>query len=143
MPYQYKTRSNLLESSELKKTEPRVSGLRFFIEVAWPLSCCNYTLAVVVHTGAQLLYVLDDGGSGNVGRMLGIDGDIGHGGDDGGEDDVPVLGGILVQGNFDALEDFDLLGQGVEGGLETQGGLATQLVAALKLEHYDMLDHCF
>ena len=115
----------------------------FFIEVAWPLSYWNYTLAVVVDAGAEFFHVLDDGCSGHVSGMLGIGGDVGHGGNDGGEDDVPVLGGILVQGDFDALEDVDLLGQGVEGGLETQGGLATQLVAALKLEHYDMLDHCF
>ncbi len=46
-----------------------------------------------------------------MGRMLGIDGDVGHGGDDGGEDDVPVLGRILVQGDFNALENVDLGGR--------------------------------
>ena len=100
-------------------------------------------LAVVVDAGAQFFHVLDDGGSGDVGRMLGVGGDIGHGGNDGGEDDVPVLGGILVQGDFDALEYVDLLGQGVEGGLETQGSLAAEFVAALELEPDNVLDHCF
>ena len=114
----------------------------FFIKVAWPLLAATI-LAIIVDAGAEFFHLLDDGCGSHVGGMLGIGGDVGHGGHDGGEDDVPVLGGILVQGDFDALEDVDLLGQGVEGGLETQGSLATQLVAALELEHYDMLDHYF
>ena len=97
---------------------------------------------VVVHTGAQLLHVLDDGSGGDMSGMLGIDSDIVHGGNDGGEDDVPVLAGILVKGDLDAQEDIDLLGKCVESSLESQGGLVTQFVTALKLEHYDMLGHC-
>ena len=97
--------------------------------------------AIIVHAGAQLLHVLDDGSGSHVGRMLGIDGHVGHGGHNCGEDDVPVLGGILVEGYLDALEHVDLGGQSVKGLLEAQGGLAAHLVASLQFEHYNVLGH--
>ena len=75
--------------------------------------------------------------------MRGIGGDVGHGGNHGGENDVPVLGGVFVQSGLNALEDVDLLGQRVERCLEAQGSLAAELVAALEFEHYNVLDHWF
>jgi len=76
-----------------------------------------------------------------MGGMLGIGGNVVHRGNDGSEDDVPVLGGILVEGDLNALEDIDLTGESFKGCFESQGGLATQLVTALELEHYYMLGH--
>ena len=101
------------------------------------------SLAGVVDAGAKLLDVLDDGGSGHVGLMLGIDSHVGHGGNDGSEDDVPVLGRVLVEGDLDALEDVDLVRESVKGSLETQSGLATHVSVALQFKHDNVLYHYF
>lgn len=38
---------------------------------------------------------------GDMGRMFSVDFDVGHGRDNGREDNIPILGGVLVQAHLD------------------------------------------
>ena len=78
-----------------------------------------------------------------MGGMLGIGGHIIHRRHNGRQDDVPILGGVLVEGHLDALEHVNLIGQRIERSLETQGRLTANFIAALQFKHYNMLGHLF
>ena len=82
-----------------------------------------------------------EAGGGNVCGVLGINVNVGHCRNYGREHNVPVLGGILVDAHFYALQYVDLCGEGKQGGLEGLGYGAALGLAARKLEHYYMLYH--
>lgn len=82
-------------------------------------------------------------GGGYMGRMLGIYLYVGHCGDDGGQNYIPLLGGILVETYLDGFEYTDLLGQSLKGGLEAAGYIQALFGSTLEFECYDMLYHFF
>ena len=83
----------------------------------------------------------EEGGCGDMGGMIGVDGHIGHSGDNGGQDNVPVLGGILVQSHLHALQAVDHAGEGHQRLLEACGNGTALIGRTGQLEHYNMLYH--
>ena len=83
----------------------------------------------------------EERGGGHMGGMFGINIDIGHCGHDCREHYIPLLGGIFVYSNFNALEYVDLLRQGFESSFETGGHIGAFGIGAGEFECYDMFYH--
>lgn len=99
-------------------------------------------LEFVVYAGAVGFVSGQQRGGGYMGRMLGVDLDIGHRGHHGGEHHIPALGGIGVDAHFYAPEHGDLRGELQQGVAEGFGHAAALLRGASKLECDNMLYHC-
>lgn len=82
-------------------------------------------------------------GGGNVCRMLGVDLDISHRRNNCGEYDIPVLAGILVESDFDGLEDVYLCRKCTKCFGKFFGNFTADAVFAGEFEHYDMFYHCY
>lgn len=78
-----------------------------------------------------------------MGRVLGVDIDIGEGVDGGREYYVPGFGRVLVDTYFDGAEHVDLCGERFKCRFEFQCCVATYIVAPFQLECYDMFYHCY
>lgn len=106
-------------------------------------SFCVYMSNDIVDAGSVGLVSGEQSGCGDVGRMFGVDLDVGHGVDDSRKYYIPRLGGIFVDADLYRAEDIDLRGQSLESGLEIFGHLTTFGAGAREFERYNVFYHFY